>query len=884
MEIFKDEVEYIDPPRTSTWLDQVPEPVSRWFRRRFGAPTEIQRAAWSRLSSGQHLLLSAPTGTGKTLAAFLPILTQLMQCRMQNAECRMEDRSHSAFCILHSALRCLYVSPLKALSNDTYRSLTTHIEELTALSPDLRAPSLAVRSGDSTAADRRRLRSHPPDILLTTPESVAVLLSQPFAQQLFAGLRWVVVDEVHALAASKRGADLAVSLERLTQLAGGRPQRIGMSATATPLVEAARWLSGDGCAIASAGESAPLHLTIRPLEEGGHFLATLVDQIKPEVRANRATLVFTNTRRLAEQLAWALRRNLPEMQSRIAVHHSSLAAPRRREVEESFKAGLLRAVVSSTSLELGIDIGPIDLAVLVHPPGDVIRLLQRVGRAGHGPDRIKRGLVLTATVAELLEAAVTAASGHAGQCEPLRIPARPLDVLCQQILGMAAADSCSADEMFDLVRRAAPYRDLSRRDFDDCLAYLGCRSSAKDQPADNPSWLPPRLQGDCACFSIVNPRTARLLRRNLGTILADPHYQVRTAVEGANPQQEPREVIGEVDRVFAERLRPGDRFLLDGRCLQVRCVCPEESVLRVEEVIGRPVVPRWGGEGWPLSTELARRLYVLRVQSAEALREGPPSLARLLRHDYGLDEEAAARLAAFFQRQECVSEIPGPASCLIEIVPHDLGADYYLHTPLNRLGNDALARVVVHRLARDGRRSAGSIVADLGFALLVQGDLGPSETVAETLRTLLSAADFETDLEAALQDSATLRERFQRVAQTGFMLLRQPLGRPRRVGGRDWGARRLFDKVQTRDRDFVLLRQARHEVRSEVCDAADAHAYLRELERLPLRCRRLAYPSPFVESWTQIGAGAAENIETPAEALLRLHASLIEGTNVAYPE
>ncbi|MHB1426348.1 MAG: DEAD/DEAH box helicase [Gemmataceae bacterium] len=855
MEAALEGLDFIDPPRLSSWLDGAPEAIANWFRNRYGEPTEIQRAAWSRLSSGQHLLLSAPTGTGKTLAAFLPILTQLIQDGNGEEE----------------TLACLYVSPLKALSADTERTLAMHLEELSAVTGTA-SPRLAVRSGDSTAAERRRLWRHPPHILLTTPESVTVLLSQPKAGQLFAGLRWVVVDEVHALAASKRGADLALSLERLTQLAKGPVQRIGLSATATPLTEAARWLAGERCPIARAGDATPLQLTIVPLEESGYFLANLVDQLLPEIRTNRATLVFTNNRRLAEQLSWALRRNLPELQAEIAVHHSSLAAERRRRVEEEFKHGRLRAVISSTSLELGIDIGSVDLAVLVHPPGDVIRLLQRIGRSGHGPGRVRRGLVLTATEAELLEAAVTAASGQAGQCEPLRIPDQPLDVLCQHILGMAAARTCSADSMFELVCRAAPYRQLSRRDFDDCLAYLGVApGSLRCRFA-----LPPRLHGDLESFTILNQRTARLLRRNLGTIVADPVTEVCLWADDSR--------IGQVDRAFAERLRAGDRFLLDGRCLQVRSLRPEEGRLWVDEVLGRPMVPRWGGEGWPLSTELAQRLYLLRVQAAESLRDGPEALAELLRRDYGLKDDAVVKLAAYFQRQECISAIPDAASCLVEIVDHEDGSDCYFHTPLNRLGNDALARVAVHRLARDGVRSADSIVADLGFALLIHGGFNEQGSrIAEVLRTLLAAPNFEADLETALEGSAALRERFQRVAQTGLMLMRQPLGQARRVGGRDWAARRLFDKIQAQDRDFVLLRQARREILSEWCDAAAASRYVRELEHLPLRCRRLSCPSPFVESWTQMTAGAAERIETPAEALLRFHAALMEETSDARP-
>jgi ATP-dependent Lhr-like helicase len=572
-------IEHVDPPLISSWLEEKPPRIREWFHRRYGEPTEIQRSAWSRLPLGQHLLLSAPTGAGKTLAAFLPILMDLLD------RGRQED----------SPLACLYVSPLKALSADCERTLKGHLDELNSLMPTSYTPRLAARSGDSTAAERRQLRRNPPDILLTTPESLAVLLSQPMAERLFAGLRWLVVDEVHALAACKRGADLALSMERLAVLTKTRLQRIGLSATATPLTEAARWLTNESCAIAQSRDTTPLQMILFPLEEGGDFLANLVDRLLPELRGNRSTLVFTNSRRLAEQLGWALRRNLPDMDGQIAVHHSSLSAERRREVEKSFKQGRLRAVISSTSLELGIDIGTIDLAVLVHPPGDVIRLLQRVGRAGHGPGRIRRGLVLTATDAELLEAAVTTASGHSGQCEPLRLPAYPLDVLCQHILGMAAARRWSADSMFDLVRRAAPYHDLHRRDFDDCLAYLGCSTetevaSAEVVPSRHDLRLPPRLYGDRNSFTILNKQTAGLLRRNLGVILADPVYEVRKIIDESNAEDY---LIGQVDRAFAERLRAGDRFLLDGRCLQVRSLRMEECVVQVVEVAGRPIVPRW---------------------------------------------------------------------------------------------------------------------------------------------------------------------------------------------------------------------------------------------------------------------------------------------------
>ncbi|HEX5272752.1 MAG TPA: helicase-related protein, partial [Gemmataceae bacterium] len=540
------------------------------------------------------------------------------------------------------------------------------------------------------------------------------------------------------------------------------------------------------------------------------------------------------------------------------VHHSSLAAERRRAVERGLKRGELRAVVSSTSLELGIDIGSVDGVVLVHPPGDVVRLLQRVGRSGHGPGLPKRGLVLTSNAGELLEAAVTSASTRSAQYEPLRVPDQPLDVLCQQLLGMAAERRWTADAAFAVVRRAHPYRDLTRDDFDGCLDYLSGRRREKGSGVVSP-WLPARLAWDGDEFGIGDARTAKLLRRNVGTILADEPRPVRL-LDGTP--------VGEVEEPFAERLNPGERFLLDGRCLEYRR--DEDGALLVEEVVGRPLTPRWGADGWPLSSELARRLYLLRVQAAEALRTDRATLAALLRDDCGLGDDAAAALVAHFERQECASEIPDAATCLVEVVPRQGAADHYLHTPLNRAGNDALARVAVLRLARDGRPSQ-SLVTDLGLVLSVAGvEIGPDHW-----RRLLAADGFDADLSAALRDSPALRGRFQRVAQTGLMLLRNPLGRRQRVGGRDWGGRRLFDKVRHGDPDFVLLRQAEREVAREVCDGAAARGFVGELPRWAVRCRRLSRVSPFVEAWGPVEAGPAEQADTPEEALRRLHAALM---------
>jgi ATP-dependent Lhr-like helicase len=852
------------PPGTNAALAALAEPARRWFVNRHAIPTPAQCLAWPFVAAGKHLLLCAPTGGGKTLAAFLPLVSRVLTTRPA------------------AGIRCLYVAPLKALGNDLRKNLRVCLRGIRYFLPEGSSRlRVGLRTGDTSAQARRQLLLKPPDILLTTPESLAVLLSQPAVSALMTDLNAVVIDEVQALADNKRGADLSLSLERLTESAGGRLQRIGLSATCAPLTEAARFLVGTSrpCTIVRVAESSPLHLTVEPLTEDGFFLKQLTERLQPELGANRSTLIFTNTRSLAERLSWALRRRYPAWDRVIAVHHSALAASRRRIVERRFKQGRLRAVVTSTSLELGIDIGPVDGVVLVHPPGGVVRLLQRVGRSGHAPGRVRRGLVLSATAGELLEAAVTAVSGQLAQSEPLRVPDHPLDVLCQQLLGMAASQPWSADEAFALARRAYPFRNLSRDDFDGCLDYLAGRRR------DGVDWLPARLRRESDQWVIRDARTARVLRRNIGTILTEETQKVLVPLDerrglspplgpptGMNPAPRsgaPYAILGEVDDAYAERLQPGDRFLLDGRCLEFRK--REHGSLVVDEVAGRPAVPRWGGEGWPLAQELAQRLYLMRAQAAEALRDGRDALAELFRCDYGLHEQAVPVLVAHFERQECVSEIPDAATLLIESVRRDHGTEHYVHTPLNRAGNDALARLAVMRLARDHGRSALSLVTDLGFLLMVRG---AGEVTPADWRLLLSADAFEADLGAALAGSTTLRERFRRVALTGLMLLRNPIGRRRRVGGGDWAERRLFGKVAAADADFVLLRQAAREVRDQCCAAAAARAFIEQLPRLTVRCRRLADISPFVACWGRVETGPAETVESPDQALQRLHATL----------
>ncbi len=473
------------PPSREVAEQGLPPMLRDWFAAHIGLPTLAQRYAWSVIFNRQHLLLSAPTGNGKTLAAFLPIICDVAA---QTGPLRGSARQ--------SGLQCLYVAPLKALCRDVRVNLRHAWRSMqrSGCFPGVQL-RIGLRTGDTSQRVRRQQLNDPPAILLTTPESLAQMLAHPVSRDSLCTLRWVIVDEIHALVGNKRGADLAISLERLP----ADVQRIGLSATCTPLATVAEFLVGERvCTIARVADRTEKELLIEPLFENlddtPSWMAAVLERLDGELADDCTTLIFANTRNLAERLTWALRRRYPERADEIGVHHSAISMARRRNLERRLKHGRLWVVVSSTSLELGIDIGSVDRVVFVHPPGGVAKLLQRVGRSGHRPEEPRRGLLLTASPAELLECAVTASSGRDGQIETARMIDAPLDVLCQQLIGMAMTGTWAAADAFALVRRAAPYRDLPWAEFQDCLDYLSGRRR------DGTVWLPSRLRQGRRCI------------------------------------------------------------------------------------------------------------------------------------------------------------------------------------------------------------------------------------------------------------------------------------------------------------------------------------------------------------------------------------------------
>lgn len=830
--------------------------VRHWFQTAFPAgPTPAQERAWPAIARAEHLLLVAPTGTGKTLAAFLALIDRLWAEHQDGG--------------LPPRLRCVYVSPLRSLGYDIERNLRQPIEALSRAGqgPPIR---VAVRTGDTPNSQRRAQRLAPPHVLITTPESLALLLSQAEWHDHFATVDQVIIDELHALVPTKRGADLALSIERLAALADRGPVRVGLSATCGPPRPVARFLVGPSreCRIIeiAPGPDPPevrIESLLRP-DEAPHRGLTyrrLLRRLRSSIARERTTVIFASTRAFTERVAHDLKADDPPGTERVAAHHSALTAARRRAVEAELKAGRLRAVVTSTSLELGVDIGTADLSVLVGLPGSVARCLQRVGRAGHRVGAPTKGLLIAASAAELAGAAVTARAARESRVEEVRPVLAPLDVLCQQLVGMACAADCALDDAYLLVRRTAPFEALSRDDFDACLDFLAGQlpsppGAFEPEPGAAPRWTASRLWKHRGWFGLRDGRVGRWYRMNVGTIHSEE--TVRVEVDGR--------VVGTVEAAYAERLLPGDRFLLDGRPRTVRRL--DGLVLYADAAGDDPQLPRWTSDRQGLSRELALDLARFRERAALKLAEGPPALRAWLADDYGLDHRAVALLEDLFEAQEGTSEVPRAGMVLIEEAPDRDGWLYAFHVPLGRAACEALGRAIAARIGERFGRDLALAAADLGFTVRTADRLPP-----EAIPGLFDPDRFLPDVERGLDRGELIARRFRRVAATGLLVLKNHERSRPRVGGALWVSRRLYPLVRAACPDHPLIREARREAIEDVLDAPAALAWLNERPTPRLRC--LDAVSPFTAAWLVPEGAEPITFEPPAAALRRLQQRLL---------
>jgi ATP-dependent Lhr-like helicase len=670
--------------------------VSSWFERRFGAPTEPQARAWPEIHAGRHTLIAAPTGSGKTLAAFLAALDDLVRHGLAG------DLGDG----LADETRVVYVSPLKALSNDVEKNL---VEPLAGIRAELAAQGLpdveirtAVRTGDTPLKERAAMTKKPPHILVTTPESLYILLTSEGGRGMLRTTRTVIVDEIHAVADDKRGSHLALSLERLEALCGRSLVRIGLSATQKPIEEVARFLVGsanvaaDGtprCVIVNAGHGRKMELGIEvpgsPLEAvmSHEVWAEIYDRLAELAREHRTTLIFANTRRLAERVTRHLAERLGE--DRVAAHHGSLSKEQRLASEHRLKTGQLSALVATASLELGIDIGSVELVCQLSSPRSIATLLQRVGRSGHHLGGLPKGRIFPLTRDELIECTALVDAARRGELDHLIIPERPLDILAQQIVAAAAVEEWLEDDLFALVRRAWPYRDLPREVFDEIVEMLA--SGFATRRGRRGAYL----HHDAVNGRLRGRRGAMLTAITCGGAIPDvADYQVVLQPSGT--------VIGTLNEDFAVESHAGDIFQLGNASWRVIKI--EAGRVLVEDAKGQPpTIPFWLGEAPSRTEELSEAVSRLRSDVAAKLAEGGMALALdWLTEELGLPFEAARQIVDYLAAGRAALGVMPTQETLVAERFFDEAGDMHMvvHAPFGSRLNRAWGLALRKRFCR----------------------------------------------------------------------------------------------------------------------------------------------------------------------------------------
>ncbi|MGQ4832982.1 MAG: ATP-dependent helicase [Candidatus Asgardarchaeia archaeon] len=846
--------------------------MQEWFTNKFGKFTPPQKFAIPLIHKGENVLIFSPTGSGKTLSAFLAILNELYILGTRN---ELEDKVY-----------CVYVSPLRALSNDIRRNLEEPLREITQLAKEKGYPEpkirVAVRTGDTSQNERSKMLRKPPHILITTPESLAIVLNAPKFSKLLADVKWVIVDEVHELSDNKRRVHLSLSLERLQDLVGSREYvRIGLSATQAPIEEIAKWLVGykdDGqlrdCKIVNVYFTKKLDIKVlSPVE---NLLGTSFEEateqmyhlIKKLVESHRTILIFTNTRSGAERVAFKLRELFgSKYVDALGAHHSSLSKHTRLEVEEKLKRGEMKAVVTSTSLELGIDIGYIDLVIQIGSPKSVAKGLQRIGRAGHALNKPSKGRLIVFERDDLIECAVLVKAAYDGKIDRVQIPKNALDVLAQHIVGMSLTKKWTVDEAYRLIRRSYCYHELSRTDFLNILSYLSGRYvDLEDRQIYRKIWYDPEE----GVFG--RKRGSRMIYYlNLGTIPDEADYTV--VLDKVNRP------LGNLSEGFVERLTPGDVFVLGGRTYIFKRVSGTRVI--VTPARGkRPTVPSWAGEMLPRSFDLSIEIGKFREMMEHHIRKGTPEqeLITMLIKDYRVDENSAKSIIAYFKEQIAVANmVPTHKRLIIEEYIDPKGRQNIIfHAAFGRRTNDALSKAYAYLISKKVRGNIATSLTDNGFMLTLPKD---KRIDIEEIPKLLDSSSLRDTLKTAIFNTELFKHRFRHVATRSFMILRRYKGHSISVGRQQVRSQQVLNFLIKRYPDFPILKETFREILEDHMDIKNAELVLKWIEDGVMKVEFLhsgTAPSPFAHSIILVGAEDVVIMEDRDALLRELHKRIVE--------
>lgn len=847
---------------SSALLTRLHPRLGEWFNFAYPGFTHAQLLAVPAILDRESILLTSPTGSGKTLAGFLGIFDALLR--------KLDAGGLSA------SVQCIYVSPLRALAYDIGKNIRAPIAGM-GLENEIR---IHLRTGDTPSSERVKFREESAHLLITTPESLAVMLAQESYVAHFSECEFVIVDELHSFAGNKRGADLTISLERLERLRAGRdgvlrhPRRsqrdvpalcrIGLSATAAPLDVLARFLVGEGraCRMAEAQTEKESLVEVyspirrKPYPPAGYTGVRLYAELAELIRRRQSVLVFTNVRSAAEQVGLRLKELLPELTDQIEIHHASLDRSVRLEVEDRLKNGELRAVVCSTSLEMGIDIGAVDLVVMVATPKGVSRAIQRIGRSGHSLDRTSHGVLVATNINDLVEATVTAKLVRERALDPIKIQQKPYDVVAQHIVGLAALAPLTVEEAFEVIRRAYPFRELSRKEFDRILAYLEAGGAALQRQY---AGVFGKIRLEDGVISLPHPRIGREFLINIGTIHSEGFIDVLLR----------RRRLGSVEENFIKQLQIGDLFVLGGRTVRLVETGVQEAY--VERADGQlPTIPRWNAAKMPLTSGLARAVRQLRTEVDVKVRgsSDDAAIADWLVEHYQISIANALAIVELFRAQLGISDIPIGRKMLIELYREGRHAHYFFHSLIGRSANDALARIVALRVKNRIGGNALATIDDYAFLLTLRRF---QELPLDDLRQCFARAHAERDLAIALRGSELVKWQFRGVAQTGLMVPRNLPGRKRKQKQLSWSAEVLFRVLEQHEPEHPLLVEAYRQATHTFLDAESAYQFLDEVQNFEWKLLELPVVSPF--SFAIYASVIKENmmLDDPTSAIERIY-------------
>ena len=834
--------------------------VRQWFDSQFEDFTPAQKKSIMDIHRNNNILISSPTGSGKTLTAFLSVISELTT--LAEAD-KLEDKVY-----------CIYISPLKALDNDIEKNLDEPLEGIEKIAGKSLGIRKAVRTGDTTQYQRQKMLKKPPHILITTPETLSILLVAPKFREKLSHVKYVIIDEIHSLAENKRGVHLSLSLERLQHLIG-QYTRLGLSATVSPIDEVARFLVGyeygveRNCQIVNINYLKELDMEVMcpvsdiVLADEEDTRLGMYDLLDDLIQENKTTLIFTNTRSGTERFVYNLKKMYPMNynDSNIMAHHSSLSKEVRLETENKLKEGKLKAVVSSTSLELGIDIGYIDLVVLINSPKSVARALQRIGRSGHRLHEKSKGRIIVTDRDDLVECSVLLKNTKEGKIDRISIPRNCLDVLAQHIYGMSIENPWDIDYAYDVIRKSYCYKDLSRDDYEDVLSYM-----AGEYPELEERYVYAKIWIDYKenTFGKRGKLARMLYSTNIGTIPDSSGVLVK--YDG--------ETVGKIEAAFMERLKKGDTFVLGGRTYRFNYA--KGMTINVTPASGPPTIPSWFSQQLPLSFDLAMEIQRFRsyMESKFEYRRSKEEIMEFIYDYLYVDDFAANSIYEYFVEQYKYAKIPSNRCLLIEYY-RGFGDRRFVifHSLFGRKVNDALSRAVAYVVAQRYNTNITISISDNGFYLSSDSTIGGLESFKE-----LTPENFEMILTNSLNKTETLASRFRHCAGRSLMTLRRYKGESKSAGRQQVRGKILLKFVQEMDENFPILKESRREALEDYMDVKNALKVIEMVNsgEMEIKTINTVIPSPFAFNLVSQGYLDVLNQNDKGEFTKRMHQAILD--------